>query len=110
MDNEEDVHHQHKDTEQVGEVGSTLSLTEELDHAVGPQQTVESNNDPAWAHPWNEVQEIKRNERQQVQFEVHGLDIAEGHLLWFCHQKSLFQMTCGGQGKHMSRVCPTEGC
>lgn len=93
VDDEGDVKHECYDSEKVGVVGATLGAPKEHQHSVDAEQPIETNYDLSWPQVRDEVEKIERDERENIENKLEGLDIVEGQLLQVCHWDTILQMT-----------------
>ena len=78
MNNECDVEYESDHAKHVGVIGATFCAFKEYQHPVETEETVETNCDLSRPQARNEVEEVKRKERENIEGKALGLDVMEG--------------------------------
>lgn len=92
MDDDEDVHNQVSNAEDVGVVGFSLGPGEELHHSANSQKLVYSNLRVVEAEV--EVKDVSGNNGHHIKTELEAADVSVPEALLIFHQQALFQITC----------------
>lgn len=92
MDDDEDVHNQVSNAEDVGVVGFSLGPGEELHHSADSQKLVDSNLRVVEAKV--EVKDVSGNNGNHIKTELEAADVSVPEALLIFHQQALFQVTC----------------
>lgn len=92
VDDDEDVHNQVSNTEDVGVVGLSLGPGEELHHSADSQKLVDSN---LWVVEAKvEVKDVSGNNGHHIKTELEAAGVSVPEALLIFHQQALFQVTC----------------
>ena len=92
MDDDEDVHDQVSDAEDVGVIGFGLCPREELQHAPDSQQLVDA--DLRVVEAQEEIEDVCGQHGDNIQAKLEGAGVAIPQQLLIFHQQTLFQVTC----------------
>lgn len=92
MDDNEDVHNQVCDAEDVGVVGFSFGPGEELHHSTNSQKLVDSN---LWVVEAKvQVQDVSGKHGNHIKTKLKAGDVAVPEELLVFHQQALFQVAC----------------
>lgn len=92
MDDNEDVHDQVCNTEDVGVVGFSLCPGEELQHAANSQQLV--NADFWVVEAKDEVEDVCGQHGDEIETKLEAADVTLPEQLLIFHQQTLLKVTC----------------
>ena len=92
MDDNQDVHNQVCNAEDVGVVGFGLGPGKELHHSADSQKLVDSNLRVVEAKV--QVQDVSGKHGNDIKTKLEAGDVAVSEELLIFHQQALFQVTC----------------
>lgn len=97
MDDDEDVHNQVCDTEDVWVVSFSLCPCEELHHAADPQELVETNLWVVTAEV--EIEDVSRKHGDYIQTKLEAGNVSIPEELLVFHHQALLKVTCSQRGE-----------